>query len=176
MEPRRIIVLQLGGEAGWLKESWPFQLLRTLSFQKIRNPQNMHPDSLTSGLQNMHPNSLTSSLQNMDKWKSVQLRGTLGNDTRLTLHPSCTYTKCDILCLIIFCVVTTLSCSTLILNYLMISVRHKCVTTFPTATLFFLLSLLILFHIFTNTKFVHVTSTYYHSWHLVLEFTFIITY
>ena len=62
----------------------------------------------------------------------------------------------------IFSVVTTLSCSTLIFNSLIISVRHKCATTFPT-TMSLLLSLLIFFHILTNTKFVHVTSTYYHN-------------
>jgi hypothetical protein len=32
------------------------------------------------------------------------------------------------------------------------------------------------FHILTNTKFVHVTSTYYHSWNLVFEFTINGTY
>ena len=31
-------------------------------------------------------------------------------------------------------------------------------------------------HILTNTKFKYVTSTYYHSWYLVFEFTFSITY
>jgi hypothetical protein len=43
----------------------------------------------------------------------------------------------------IFSVVTTLSCSTLIFYSLIINVRHKCVATFPTATSFRLLSLLI---------------------------------
>jgi hypothetical protein len=28
----------------------------------------------------------------------------------------------------------------------------------------------------SNTKFVHVTSTYYHSWNLVFEFTVNVTY
>jgi hypothetical protein len=42
----------------------------------------------------------------------------------------------------IFSVVTTLSCSTLNFNSLIISVRHKCATTFPT-TMSLLLSLLI---------------------------------
>ena len=83
------------------------------------------------------------------------------------------YTKYDIKCLITFSVVTTLSCSTIIFNYLIISVRHKCVATFPTATSFLLLSLLKKIHILTNTKFVHVISTYYHSWYLVFEFTLI---
>ena len=58
----------------------------------------------------------------------------------------------------------------------MISVSHKCVATFPTATSFLLLSLLIFVHILTNTKFVHVTSTYDHSWYLVFEFTINVTY
>ena len=78
--------------------------------------------------------------------------------------------------LIIFSVVTTLSCSTLIFNSLIISVRHKCAATFLTATSFLLLLLLIFFHILTNTKFVHVTPTYYHSWYFVFEFTFNVTY
>jgi len=34
------------------------------------------------------------------------------------------------------------------------------------------LTLLNFSHILTNTKFVHVTSTYYHSWYLVFEFIF----
>ena len=73
----------------------------------------------------------------------------------------------------IFSVVTTLSCATLISNSLVISVRHKCAVTFPSTTSFLLLSLLVfLVHILTNTKFVHVTSTHYHSWYLVFEFTF----
>ena len=78
--------------------------------------------------------------------------------------------------MIIFSVVTTLSCSKLIFHSLMIRVRYKCAATFSTATSFLLISLLIFFHILTNTKFVHVTFTYYHSWYLVFEFTFIITY
>jgi hypothetical protein len=101
------------------------------------------------------------------------------------------YTKYDIYRLIVFSVVTTLSCSTLNFNSLIISVTHKCATTYPTtmsllllsllischiirithkcATTFpttmslLFLSLLIFFHILTNSKFVHVTSTYYHS-------------
>ena len=32
------------------------------------------------------------------------------------------------------------------------------------------------FHILTNIEFKHVTSTYYHSWYLVFEFTFNDTY
>ena len=32
------------------------------------------------------------------------------------------------------------------------------------------------FHIFTNTNFKHVTSTYYDSWYLVFEFIFNVTY
>jgi hypothetical protein len=40
------------------------------------------------------------------------------------------YTKYGIQCLIIFSVVTTLSCSTLIFNSLIISVRHTCVATY----------------------------------------------
>ena len=60
----------------------------------------------------------------------------------------------------IFSVVITLSFATLIVNSLIISVRHKCAATFPTATSFLLLSLLVFSHILTNTKFVHVTSTY----------------
>ena len=46
------------------------------------------------------------------------------------------YTKYDIWYLITFNVVTTLTCSTLIFNSLTISVRHKCVAIFPTATFF----------------------------------------
>ena len=65
--------------------------------------------------------------------------------------------------MIIFSVVTTLSCSTLISNSLIISVRHKSATTFPIAISFPLLSLLICFHILTNTKSIHITSKYYHS-------------
>ena len=71
-----------------------------------------------------------------------------------------------------FSVVTTLPFSTLIFNSLTIKVRHKCATTFPTTT-----SLIIyFFHILTNTRFKHVTSTYYHNWYLVFEFTFNATY
>ena len=33
-------------------------------------------------------------------------------------------------------------------------------------------SLLFVFHIHINIKYKHVTSTYYHSWYLVFEFTF----
>jgi len=86
------------------------------------------------------------------------------------------YTKYDIYYLIIFSVVATLSCSTLIINSLIISVTHKCVVTFPTATSFLLLSLLNFPHILTNPKIMHVTSRYYHSWYLVFEFTFNVTY
>ena len=32
------------------------------------------------------------------------------------------------------------------------------------------------FHILDNSKIKHVTSTYYHSWYLVLEFTFNVTH
>jgi hypothetical protein len=60
-----------------------------------------------------------------------------------------------------FSVVTTLPCSTLIYNSLTISVGHKCVVTFPTVTS--LIMSFFVFHIFTNIKFVHVTSPYYHS-------------
>jgi len=35
---------------------------------------------------------------------------------------------------------------------------------------------ILLFHILTNTKFKHVNSTYYHSWSLMFEFTFDVTY
>ena len=82
------------------------------------------------------------------------------------------YTKYDMLCLIIFSVVTTLFCSTLIINFLTISVRiqaRRC-DKFLLSSLLFLV-----FHILTNTKFKHVTPTYYHSWYLVFEFTFMIT-
>ena len=44
------------------------------------------------------------------------------------------YFRKDIQCLIIFNVVTALPCSTLIFNSLTVSVRHKCVVAFPTAT------------------------------------------
>jgi hypothetical protein len=47
---------------------------------------------------------------------------------------------------------------------------------FPINTSFLLLSLLIFFHILTNTKFVHVTFAYYHGGYLVFEFTFNATY
>jgi hypothetical protein len=43
-----------------------------------------------------------------------------------------------------------------IFNYLIIDVRHKCAATFPTATSFLLSSLLIVYHILTNTKVVHI--------------------
>ena len=39
-----------------------------------------------------------------------------------------------------------------------------------------LLSLFLKFYIFTNTKFKHVTSTYYHCWYLVFDFTFTVTF
>jgi hypothetical protein len=52
------------------------------------------------------------------------------------------YTKYDVYCLIVFSVVTTLSCSTVNFNSLIISVRHKCITTFPTTMSLLLLSLL----------------------------------
>ena len=55
------------------------------------------------------------------------------------------YTRYDIECLIVFSVVSTLSCSTLIFNSLINSVRHECAVTFPTTTSFLLLSLLIFF-------------------------------
>ena len=35
---------------------------------------------------------------------------------------------------------------------------------------------ILFFHILTNTKFIHATSTYYHRWYLVFEFTFNVTY
>ena len=54
-------------------------------------------------------------------------------------------------------------CSTLIFYSLIFSVKHKCATAFRVATSFLLLSLLHFLYILTNTKFVHVTSTYYHS-------------
>jgi len=64
--------------------------------------------------------------------------------------------------------VVTLPCSTLILNSLTISIRDKYAAIFPTTT-----SIIIyIFRIFTNTKLKMVTSTYYHSWYLVFEFTF----
>jgi hypothetical protein len=72
------------------------------------------------------------------------------------------YTKEDIQSLNMFSVVTTLPYSTLIFDSLTIlmSVRHKCAATFPTAT-FRIISFFA--HILTNTKFKYVTSTYYHS-------------
>ena len=39
-----------------------------------------------------------------------------------------------------------------------------------------LLYYIYIFHTFTNTKFKHVTSTYYYSCYLVFEFTFNVTY
>ena len=41
---------------------------------------------------------------------------------------------------------------------------------------FSFLSLLFFFYIPINIEFQHVTSTYYHSWYLVFEFTFNVTY
>ena len=52
----------------------------------------------------------------------------------------------------------------IIVNFFhIISLRHKCAITFPTTMSLLLLSLLIFFQILTNTKFVHVTFTYYHN-------------
>ena len=79
------------------------------------------------------------------------------------------YTKYDIYCLIIFDVIIILPCSTLILfNAFIISVRgyaRRYVGIHLLSLLFFV------FHILTDTKFKHVTSTYYHSWYLMYEFT-----
>ena len=38
------------------------------------------------------------------------------------------------------------------------------------------INVVLVFHILTNTKFKHVTSTYYHSCYLVFEFTFDVNY
>ena len=64
---------------------------------------------------------------------------------------------------VIFDVVTTLPCSSLIFNSLIISSRRY-------AGILLLSFLFWCFHILTNTKFKYVTSTYYHSWHLVFEY------
>jgi hypothetical protein len=50
--------------------------------------------------------------------------------------------------------------STLIFSSLIISVRHKCAATFPIVTFFIVY--IYIGHIFINTKFKHVISTYYH--------------
>ena len=49
----------------------------------------------------------------------------------------------------------------------------ECATTFPTATSHHVKHG---FHILTNTKFKHVTSTFYHSSYLVFEYTYNVTY
>jgi hypothetical protein len=41
---------------------------------------------------------------------------------------------------------------------------------------FFFYHWFLFFITLTNTNFKHVTSTYYHSWYLVFEFTFNINY
>jgi hypothetical protein len=84
-------------------------------------------------------------------------------DFHVALSDCGNYTKYDIQCLIVFSVVNTLSCSTLNFNSLIFSVGHKCATTSPITMSLLLLSLLIFFHMLTNTKFVYVTSIYYHS-------------
>ena len=76
---------------------------------------------------------------------------------------------------IIFSVLTTLPCLLPIFNSLTISMRYKHVTTFPTATSLIIYIYIYIFDILTNTKFKHVTSTYYHSWYLVFEFTINVT-
>ena len=66
--------------------------------------------------------------------------------------------------LIIFSVVTTLPCLTLIFNSMTINARkyaRRCVGIFFLSLLFFFS------HILTNIEFKHVTSTYYHSWYLI---------
>ena len=73
--------------------------------------------------------------------------------------------------MIIFDVVTTEPCSTLIFNSLKISVRRLLEDMLD-----FSFYLVIFFHILTNTKLKHVTSTYYHSQYLVFEFTLNVTY
>ena len=70
------------------------------------------------------------------------------------------YAKKGYLVFIRYDVVTTLRCSTLIFSSLTISVRYKCAATFSIAIS---LSLKHEFHILTDIKFKHVTSTYYHS-------------
>ena len=70
--------------------------------------------------------------------------------------------------LITLYVVVTLPCSSPIFNPLAISVRRY--------VGILLLSLLFFLNILSNTKFKHATSTYYHSWYLVFEFTFNVTY
>ena len=104
----------------------------------------------------------------IDRSSSLAWIGKVGAGVNQPVH----YTILNI----IFSVVTTLSWSTLTFNSLIISVRLKCAATFPTTTSFLLLSLLVFSHILTNPKFVHVTSTHYHSWCLVFEFTFNTTY
>ena len=64
-------------------------------------------------------------------------------------------------------------CSTPNFNSSIMSARHKCAATFPTAT-----SLHVKHgcHTLTNIELKHVTSTYYNSWYLVFELTFNDTY
>jgi hypothetical protein len=45
-------------------------------------------------------------------------------------------------------------------NFQSLGVGHECVATFPTSTSLFVEHG---FHILANTKFKHITSTYYHS-------------
>ena len=63
-------------------------------------------------------------------------------------------------CLILFNVVNTLPCSTLIFNVLTISVRRY--ARRYVGILFFIIDIFFP-HILTNTQFKHVTSIYYHS-------------
>ena len=60
----------------------------------------------------------------------------IGSPLRYTHLEESDYTKKGIYSLITFNVVTTLPCSTLIFNYLIISVRYKCANGFPTTTSF----------------------------------------
>ena len=61
---------------------------------------------------------------------------------------------------------------TLISNSLIISVRHKMHRHLPYYHLLSPFIIVNFFHILTNTKFVHVTSTCCHSWYLVFEITY----
>ena len=71
--------------------------------------------------------------------------------------------------MIIFNVVATLPCSTLIFSFWTINVGRY-------ARILLLSLLFYFFHFLNDTKFEHVTSTYYHSWYLVFGFTFNVNY
>ena len=149
-----IVVLQIGLKISWLTIVVPKIVLRKKSSKlslcwQLSKVWTIICYELSGFLYEFEVHSIDSSTK-MDIFPKVLNFGYFSNSTT-------------------FSVFTTLSYSTLIFNSLMISVRHKCAATFPIATSFLLLSLLIFFHILTNTEFVHITSTYYHSWYFVFE-------